>query len=264
MDQYLNIGQYIPANSFLHQLDPRTKIIILACLAGSLFAVKSFAGLAVLVIMVLLLMIMSRIGMNIYLKSLKPFIIIFVAIFAAQILLADGVILWQVGFVKISWTGVGAAFNVIIRLIVLVLLARVITGTCSAMSLTCGLEKLLIPLNKIGIRTQELIMIMIISMRFIPIFSESARHISVAQQCRGVNWRKGKIKERLVNMLALLVPLLRIAMERANDLAEAMESRGFQTGASRTSLNEWNMQSKDYFTLGILALILIFTIVWPY
>jgi energy-coupling factor transport system permease protein len=105
---------------------------------------------------------------------------------------------------------------------------------------------------------------MIISMRFIPIFSESAYHISVAQQCRGVDWKKGNIKERLVNMLALLVPLLRIAMERANDLAEAMEARGFHTGASRTSLNEWAMKKEDYFTLVILALTFVFIIFWPY
>lgn len=241
----ITLGQYFPGKSFIHKLDPRTKILCVITYITIIFCIKSFLGYAVLFLFTALVVAASRIPLGFVLKGLKP-IIMFVAITAIfNLFLTDGKILWQWGFLKITNEGLIAAIYMILRLFFLVLGTSLLTLTTSPIALTDGIERLLSPLKKIGVPAHEFAMMMTIALRFVPTLLEETDKIIKAQTARGADFESGSIVNRAKAMIPILIPLFISAFRRADDLAVAMECRCYRGGENRTRLRELKTTYRD-------------------
>lgn len=250
----ISFGQYIPTESQIHRLDPRTKIFITLMLLIAAFK-ASFAGLGILYILCLILIAKSCISMKHYVQQLRPFRFIIVISMVLMCILTRGSIIANLGPIGLAKEGFQEAALLGARLILILLVVSINTFTTTPMAMTNGLEKLLKPLGKAGFPVHELIMIMTISLRFVPLFFDEAKHIITAQMCRGVDYGEGNIMKRVNKLAAILVPLFNLSFQRANDLALAMESRGYLGGKGRSHLYELKMSTCDYlFIIAVTAI----------
>lgn len=241
----ITLGQYFPGTSFVHRLDPRTKILFLIAYITTIFCIKNFAGYVVLGVFTALAVIFSKVPVKFVIKGLKP-IMVFVVITAVfNLLLTDGKIIWKWGFLKVTEEGVRLALFMVLRLFFLVFGTSLITLTTSPIALTDGLEYLLSPFKKIGVPAHELAMMMTIALRFVPTLLEETDKIIKAQTARGADFESGNILRRAKAMVPILIPLFISSFRRADDLAVAMECRCYSGGQNRTRLRVLKMGKAD-------------------
>lgn len=262
----ITLGQYFPGESFIHKLDPRTKILCIVVYIAAIFCIKNIVGYGILAVFAGAAIIASKIQFKFVLKGLKP-IMVFVAITAIfNLLLTDGRILWSWGFLKITYEGVMAAIYMVLRIFFLVLGTSLLTLTTSPIVLTDGIERLLSPFKKIGVPAHEFAMMMTIALRFVPTLLEETDKIVKAQASRGADFDSGNIISRAKAMIPILIPLFINAFRRADDLAVAMECRCYRGGENRTRLRVLKMTYRDglawVFVAIFVALIFAANIIW--
>lgn len=253
----LSLGQYIAAPSLIHGIDPRSKIIATLMLTLAVFQAGFPLQQAALFILLILLVLLSKINIKIYILALKPFLWIILITMLILAGFTPGSSLIEVLHLSFTVEGLRAAASLGIRFIILLGLARLLTVTTSPMAMNDALESLLKPLQRLGLPVHELVMIMNISLRFIPLFFEEAERIRKAQLCRGANFREGSLKQRLGRLRSIIVPVFRNSLERADELATAMESRGYRGGRGRTRMNELIMHPRDYLYASVTVIISI-------
>ncbi|MBZ4654419.1 MAG: cobalt transport permease, CbiQ family [Peptococcaceae bacterium] len=258
----ITIGQYIPGNSAIHQLDPRTKIITLVLYMVGLFLVNNVTGYAVVTGFTLAVILLSGISLKIILKGLKPLLFIIVLTLGLHLFMTSGEIIWQWGFLKITSQGLRQGIFMALRLIFLVTITSLLTLTTTPIALTDGIEKVLKALFIPA--AHELAMMMTIALRFIPTLIEETEKIMKAQMARGADFDTGGLLARAKSLIPLLVPLFLSSFRRADELAMAMEARCYRGGENRTRLKQLLMGTRDYFAFGITGLFLAITIVTRY
>lgn len=260
----ITIGQYIPGQSLVHNLDPRTKILSAVIFMVALFTVNSALGYVSMGLFTFLVIWLSHIPMHYLLRGLKPVLIIIVFTVTLHLFLTPGTEVFRWGIFKITVEGVRQGIFMGLRLVFLVFITSLLTLTTSPISLTDGLEYLLSPGRKIGLPAHELAMMMSIALRFIPTLLEETEKIMKAQMARGADFESGNLWRRAKNMVPLLVPLFVSAFRRADDLAMAMEARCYRGGTGRTRLKELVMHHRDYLTLSFMVLFAIYAIITRY
>ena len=241
----ITIGQYYPADSILHRLDPRVKFIGTLAYIISLFLFQSWGyllGTLFLVVMIGL----SKVPFKFMVRGLKSIVILLLITLVFNMLFTPGEALITVWKLQITKEGLILAGRMGIRLIFLIIGASIMTLTTTPNQLTDGLESLLGPLKKIHVPVHEISMVMSIALRFIPILLEETDKIMKAQMARGADFENGN--------LILLVPLFISAFRRANDLALAMEARCYHGGDGRTQMKPLRYKKRDYIAYLILAL----------
>ncbi|HJC09458.1 MAG TPA: energy-coupling factor transporter transmembrane protein EcfT [Candidatus Blautia merdigallinarum] len=251
----ITIGQYYPADSVLHRLDPRVKFIGTFLFLISLFVADSFWGYLLATCFLGGIILLSKVPVKFMVKGLKPLFIILLITVLFNLFLIPGEELWSVGFLTITVEGVQQAVKIGIRLIYLVIGSSVMTLTTTPNQLTDGLERILRPLNKIKVPVHEISMMMSIALRFIPILMEETDKIMKAQIARGADFESGNLIQKAKNMIPLLVPLFISAFRRADDLAMAMEARCYHGGDSRTQMKPLIYEKRDY---GAYAVVLVY------
>lgn len=241
----LTIGQYIPTNSVIHQLDPRIKIAIIALFMVCVFFVPNllmylpvFAGLIGVILL-------SKISPKYVLKGLKPLRLIILLTFVLNALVTPGEIIAEFWIFKITSEGLLRASFMAIRLMLLVLGTSMLTLSTSPIELTDGLEAIFKPLSRFGFPAHELAMMMSIALRFIPTLIEESDKIMKAQTARGADFESGGMIQRAKSLVPLLVPLFINSLRRAEELATAMEARCYRGGEGRTRLNELRLKRGD-------------------
>jgi energy-coupling factor transport system permease protein len=250
----ITIGQYYPADSRLHKLDPRTKFIGTLLFIVSIFLFHSFLGYLVATIFLASMIALSKVPVKFMFKGLKAvFMLLLITVFF-NIILTPGEVIWKLGFLKVTKEGLVMAAKMAIRLTYLVTGSSVMTLTTTPNQLTDGLERLLHPLNKIRIPVHEIAMMMSIALRFIPILMEETDKIMKAQIARGADFESGNLIQRMKNMVPLLVPLFISAFRRANDLAMAMEARCYHGGDDRTQMKPLKYTKCDGAAYAVLVL----------
>ena len=252
----ITLGQYYPAKSALHRLDPRTKLIGTLVFIVSVFLFHTFLGYAVATVFLGGMILTSKVPVKFMFKGLKAIFLILMITVVFNILLTPGDVLWQWGILRVTKEGLSLAGRMAIRLAYLVIGSSVMTLTTTPNQLTDGLERLLRPLNKIHVPVHEIAMMMSIALRFIPILLEETDKIMKAQIARGADFETGNIIQKAKNMVPLLVPLFISAFRRANDLALAMEARCYHGGDHRTQMKPLKYAGCDYLAYGVLALYL--------
>lgn len=251
----ITLGQYIPRESVVHNLDPRVKIISTFIFIIAVFLVDSPASYLFLLLSVVLLIGISKIRYTTVIKSVRP--IVLLILFTAVInifMTTNGNVVFQAGFLKITDTGINNAVTMALRLVFLVTGTSMMTYTTSPILLTDGIESLLNPLKKIGVPAHELAMMMTIALRFIPTLLEETDKIIKAQKARGADFESGNLIRRAKALIPILVPLFINAFRRADELAMAMECRCYRGGEGRTRLRSLRICTRDIFAMIIVVL----------
>ncbi|MCI8326277.1 MAG: energy-coupling factor transporter transmembrane protein EcfT [Lachnospiraceae bacterium] len=248
----ITIGQYYPADSVIHRLDPRVKLFATLIFIISLFIFRSVWGLFIATVFMFGFIRLSKVPFGYMVKGLKAVVILMLITAMFNLFLTNGKELVSFWIFTITYEGLRNAVMMAIRLIYLILGTSVMTLTTTPNQLTDGLEKSLRPLNKIRVPVHEIAMMMSIALRFIPILVEETDKIMRAQMARGADFEAGGIIKRAKSMIPLLVPLFVSAFRRANDLAMAMEARCYRGGTGRTKMKPLTYVPIDYKAYGIV------------
>jgi len=260
----ITLGQFYPANSVVHKLDPRIKIILAIVLIAGLFVAHSFYSYLVCFVFLAVTVILSKVPVSFIFKGLKP--ILFIMLFTAviNIFFTEGRILFKLGFVRVTYEGIAVAAVMVFRLFLLVTTTSLLTLTTSPIMLTDGLERLLNPLRVIKVPAHEIAMMMTIALRFIPTLMEETDKIIKAQSARGADFTTGSLLSRAKAMIPILIPLFISSFRRADELATAMECRCYKGGDGRTKLKVLKLAPRDFialfFVIILMAAIIILNI----
>lgn len=254
-------GRFIPGNSFVHRLDPRSKLLFVFAFIIIVFLANNIVTYAVLVAFTFFIILIARIRLYFLVNGLKPVIFLMVFTFLLHILMnKEGAVLLDMGFMKIHEEGLKQGTFIALRFLVLVFITSILTLTTSPISITDGLETLLNPLKRFKFPVHELALMMSISLRFIPTLMDETDKIMKAQMARGSDLSAGPIKERLKAVVPLLVPLFVSAFKRAEDLATAMEVRGYRGGEGRTRFRQLKWGLND--TMSLVMLLAVAVTLW--
>ena len=253
-----SLGQFYPVSSPVHDLDPRAKIVATAILVAGLFLVDSIAGLLFVAATLVALVAASRIPVRDFLRLLRPVLFIVALTVLFQLLFSrEGATVFELGFLEVHTGGLQLAFFLALRILLLVGVAGVLTATTAPVALADGIEDLLSPLKKVRFPAHEVAMMMTIALRFIPTLGEEAEKIRGAQAARGADFSEGGPLRRARSLVPVLVPLTVGAFRRADELAEAMESRGYKGGEGRTRYRELRFRARDALALCATVLVLV-------
>ena len=242
----ITIGQYYPVDSYIHSLDPRTKLVCTVLYLVSLFLFKNFVGFILAFLYLAGSIKISRVPLKFMLKGLRAVMMLLMITVLFNLFLTTGTVIWSWWIFKVTQEGLHNAVFMAVRLVFLILGASVMTLTTTPNSLTDGLESLLGPLRRIHVPVHEIAMMMSIALRFIPILMEETNKIMKAQSARGADMDSGNLFQRIKAMVPILIPLFVSAFRRANDLAMAMEARCYQGGDGRTRMKPLKYGRRDY------------------
>lgn len=253
----VTFGQYYPAKSFVHNMDPRAKLVLVIAYIVAIFLASNFYALAAVTLFLVIAVIFSRVPFGRVLRSVK--MILFVIIFTAILNLffysagEDAHMIWEWRFLSLSWESVINTIFLAMRLFLLVMGTSILTLTTTPVALTDGIESLLTPLKWIKFPVHELALIMSIALRFIPILIDETNRIIAAQKARGANFEKGGLLSRAKAMIPVLIPLLVSAFRRAEDLGDAMDARCYSGAKGRTKYKKLTFTWRDLIGLLLVA-----------
>lgn len=268
-------GRYMPYNSVIHKMDPRIKLFMTICLIVVVFFPIGFTGFALLGTAILALYVASRLSFKMLLKLLKPIILIFIMLLLINVFMLNpssnenlkltslgGGAAWGLdygyegtsnfGYVlrwKSIWISERAVYRAIymtMRIFLMITLTTILTGTTQPLELTLAIEDLLWPLKLTGIPVYIFSTIISIALRMIPTLIDEAGRIMKAQSSRGIDFKNGKLKDKIKSMTSLIIPLLVSSFQKAEDLAYAMDSRGYNPHAKRTRYRQVKFRIIDW------------------
>ncbi len=254
------LGQFYPARSPLHRLDPRIKLIIAVLFILAAFICKNLLGFAVLSAFTLALVFMSRIPLKTVLGSIRVVMFILVLTVAINIFLTkevDTQPLWSFWKLEIYQRGLYSALFIAIRILAMIVgTCMLLTYTTTPIALTDALERLLAPLRVFKLPVHEFSMMMSIALRFIPTIMEEAEKIIAAQKARGAGFTEGNLVKRIKSLIPILIPLFASVFRRAFELATAMTCRCYRGGDGRTRMTSMRLHAFDIVALILCALVL--------
>lgn len=271
----ISLGRYAPYNTLLHRLDPRTKIISMVFLmviiflsyGSTWFDITMYGGL---VIIIYILMRIAHITLKQLFKQLKMMWFMMIFLFIINLFTIKESI-----FIYIPWLGTSIdhftipwinwtiyfssiinTFYIFIRLALMISLTLILTSTTKPMDLTYALEWFMAPLKHIRFPVHEIAMTISLALRFIPTLLDETDRIMKAQASRGVDFQEGKLKEKVRAIVSLIIPLFISSFQRSDELANAMEARGYDPSKKRTRyrLLKWHVRDSISFIFSVLLL----------
>jgi len=244
------LGRYLPLDSLVHKMDPRYKLWAMILILVAIFIPAGYYGHLIIGFFLVLAMLFSKIPANYITKGLKPmmFMMIFLLVINILVIQTGDIIFTFNGF-SIYWGAINQTLYVVIRLVLMITTTTILTATTKPLDLTLGIEELLKPFKRFGMPTHEISMMISIALRFIPTIIEEAFRILKAQQSRGVDMEEGKLKEKVAAILSLIIPLFIACFQRAEDLANAMEARGYNPQGQRSRYRQLKVTTKDVVML---------------
>jgi len=257
------IGQYHPGRSLIHRLDPRIKLTLLLALTFAIFLADGFIGLGVLSLFLLICIALSAIPARLVFKALAPMAVLLMLPLILNIfLIHSGTILVSLGPITLTTGGLYQGGFVMLRLLLLLVSATLVTLTTSPIAFCDAIAAMLAPLERFGLPAYEVSMMISIALRFIPTLAEDFDRIRKAQRSRGAVFNVGGPIRRLKAIIPCLVPLFSQSFQQAEDLAQAMESRCYHAGGQRTHYHELRYARRDAIASLLAAALLAAMIIW--
>lgn len=255
----ITLGQFFPGESSIHRLDPRTKIIMSIIFIVAVFLASTPAAFVGLILFTAIMIAISKISFKVILKGIKPIIIvlIFTAIINMFMTKGDSEPIISFWIIKIYKEGIIRALFMALRVVILIVGTSVLlTYTTSPISLTDGIESLLLPLKLIKVPVHLFAMMMTIALRFIPTLVEETEKIMNAQKSRGADFSSGGLIKRAKALIPIIIPLFVSSFKRAEELATAMECRCYRGDKNRTKLVKLSYKWRDlaYFVVALAFL----------
>ena len=254
-------GRYWEAESPIHRLDPRAKIVGTLLLIVVVFCAGNFVALGLVALFVAGFFVAARVPLTQALRSIAPlsFIIVLTALFNV-FYVQGGQVYVDWGWGAISEEGVRLAVFMAVRLTLLLLAGSLLTLTTTSLDITEAMERLLTPLARIGVPAHEFSLVIGIALRFLPQFADEFRTIRTAQLARGAKLATSPVKGGLSGLTSLLVPLFASAFRHADTLSSAMDARCYHGATGRTRLNPLSFERRDAIALIVLVALLAATI----
>lgn len=263
----VSFGRYLPLNSIIHKVDPRIKLVVLISLIVSIFFNTGFTGYCIIGTFILLVFFTARLPISLLGRLLIPMSFIIVILFILNCFIIksnphnDIGVIWQWQFLTLSYRGIFSSIYIGLRIYLMIITTTILTTTTQPLDLTLALEDLMLPLKLIRFPVHIISMIISIALRSIPTLFDEAGRILKAQASRGVDLKNGHFKEKVKALVSLIIPLLVSAFQKAEDLAYAMDSRGYDPQGKRTRFRQYHIDFKDilFFVLGVGLLAFIIT-----
>ena len=256
------IGRYVPYNSFLHRLDARSKVAMTIFLMIAVFmdyqtwSMRALVG-GVIFLFLLILLYISKMKISSILSSLKSmwFMIIFLLLIYILVPKANNTlgIAFKINDFVVYWDSFAEAFRIIMRLVMMIMITMILTATTRPLDLTFALEWYLYPLRIVHFPVSEIAMMLSIALRFIPTLLDDADRIMKAQASRGVDFKHGKIKEKILGITSLIIPLFVSSFVRSDELASAMECRGYDPREKRSRYRQYKFYIGDVISIIFVA-----------
>lgn len=248
------LGRFVPLQSFVHRLDPRMKMVFVFIMMILIFLMNNWQTYVVGIILIFIILKASNLSFMFLFNGLKPILFLLIFTLLMHVFLTKGgATLVDYGIINIQSQGVIMGIMISLRFILIIFLTTIMTLTTSPIELTDAIESLLKPFKKLKLPVHELALMMSIALRFIPTLMDETQKVMKAQMSRGSDMTAGTLKERIKAVIPLLVPLFVSAFKRAEDLAIAMEVRGYKGDVSRTKYRKLDWHTYD--TLSLLTLI---------
>lgn len=263
MMEKMIFGRYVPADSVIHRLDPRSKLLIVFLFVCIVFLANNSITYGILAVYTFIMMRLSKIPFRFLYGGLKP--VLWLVVFTMLLhffLTKEGQLLFELGPLNIYEEGLRKGIFISLRFFLLILVTSLLTLTTTPIEITDGLETLLKPLDKVKFPVHELALMMSISLRFIPTLMQETDKIMKAQTARGVEFTSGPVKDRIKAIIPLLIPLFVSSFKRAEELAIAMEARGYRGGEGRTKFRQLHWKLIDSVMLVLLGFITILLILF--
>lgn len=255
----ITLGLYYPSESFVHRLDPRTKLLFILTMMTTFMVTLSLIKLSLALVLLVIIIVLSKIPPRLVFSNLRPFFWLLILTLFFQVLLTrSGQLLITLPLIKMNITDAGLKNGLIysLRLSILILFAALLTLTTSPMEITDALDRFLKPLRRFGVSTHELTLMMTLSLRFIPTLLTEADKLQKAQMSRGARF-DGNLIQRINSVFPLILPLFVSVFRRADELALAMDARCYIGGKGRSTFKELSFHHADYFVLGISAILTV-------
>ena len=262
MDKLI-IGRYIPGSSIIHRLDPRSKLLAMFAFVFIILLANDAIGYGILSIFTFLGFGLSPSKLSYFLKGLRPMLglILFTVIFQ-MLFTTGGEVLFQIWFLKITSYSLQNAFFIFMRFVLIIFMSTLLTLTMPPLTLADGIETGLAPLKKIKVPVHEIGLMLSISLRFIPTLMDDTTMIMNAQKSRGMDFGEGNLVQKVKSVIPILIPLFVSSFRRADDLASAMESRGYQGGEGRSKYRILKWQRSDTLLLLSLVIVTAILVAW--
>lgn len=252
------LGRYLPLDSPIHRMDPRAKIGAMLIALVAIFFPAGWLGYAVFFAVIACVIMIAKLSWNFIWKAMRPMLFMLVFLLIINMLVVKTGDLWlQIGSFQIYSDAILQTLYIAVRLLLMIMITTCLTATTKPLDMTLGIEDLLKPFQRIGVPSHEIAMLISIALRFIPDLIDETQRIMKAQESRGVDMKEGKLSERVMAILSLIVPLFVSAFQRAEDLANAMEARGYAPGEKRTRYKVLKMEGRDYVLLAGAVMLLV-------
>ncbi|HFI0020472.1 TPA: energy-coupling factor transporter transmembrane protein EcfT [Streptococcus suis] len=255
MDKLI-LGRYIPGNSMIHRLDPRSKLLAMFAFLLLIFLANNLITNVLIIAFVFAMVLLSQIRLSFFINGLKPMIgiILFTTFF--QVFFTPGAsVLWEFWIFKVSIEGLQQALIIFIRFVLIIFFSTLLTLTTTPLSLADGIESGLAPLKRLKVPVHEIGLMLSMSLRFVPTLMDDTTRIMNAQRARGVDFNEGNLIQKVNSVIPILIPLFASSFKRADALATAMEARGYHGGEGRTKYRvlEWKLPD----TCAVIVMILL-------
>ena len=250
------LGRYIPGDSIIHRLDPRSKLLAMFLLIVISFWANNPITNLLLFVVTGIFISLSGIPLSFFIKGLRSmfFLIAFTTIFQL-FFISGGQVLWEIGFIKITSHGIEQAGIIFCRFVLIIFFSTLLTLTTMPLSLATAVESLLSPLKRFKVPVHEIGLMLSMSLRFVPTLMDDTIRIMNAQKARGVDFGEGSIIQKVKAMIPILIPLFATSLKRADSLATAMEARGYQGGVGRSQYRQLSWMRKDSIALILISLL---------
>ncbi|PRY82428.1 energy-coupling factor transporter transmembrane component T family protein [Alkalibacterium olivapovliticus] len=246
MMEKLIFGRYIPGHSFIHKLDPRSKLMGAIWFIIIIFLANNWLTYLALTVFVLTAVKLSEINPKFFINGVKPLIWLILFTVILQILFTSGQTIWfRLGPVVISQEGMLNGVFIFMRFVLIIFMSTILTLTTMPLSLTDAIEFLLRPLNAVKVPVHEIALMLSIALRFVPTLMDETEKIMNAQRARGIDFGEGNIYQQMKSIVPLLIPLFVSSFNRAEELATAMEARGYKGGEGRTKYRQLAWENRD-------------------
>lgn len=244
------LGRYIPGNSIIHRLDPRSKLVAMILLIIIAFWANNPITNLILFVATAIFVALSEVPLSFFIKGLRSmfFLIAFTTLFQL-FFISGGDVLFEVGFIKITSYGIEQAGIIFCRFVLIIFFSTLLTLTTMPLSLATAVESLLGPLKRFKVPVHEIGLMLSMSLRFVPTLMDDTIRIMNAQKARGVDFGEGNVIQKVKAMIPILIPLFATSLKRADSLATAMEARGYQGGNGRSQYRQLNWMNRDSIAL---------------
>ena len=247
------LGRYIPGDSIVHRLDPRSKLLSMMLLILIVFWANNSITNLILFIATGIFIALSGVSISFFIQGLKSmfFLIAFTTLFQF-FFISSGNIIFEFWFVRITDYALQQAGIIFCRFILIIFFSTLLTLTTMPLSLASAVEGLLSPLKKVKVPVHEIGLMLSMSLRFVPTLMDDTTRIMNAQKARGVDFDEGSIVQKMKALIPILIPLFATSLKRADSLAIAMEARGYQGGKGRSQYRQLKWSFKDTLTIFVI------------